>query len=121
MFRRFQSELTTIDRVIVNAGLGKGAPIGKGRYDANKATAMTNFVAALAQCEAAMEIFRAQKYGHLVMISSMSAYRGMPSDDDVCGDEGRCRDITRASATRCPAPDSTSTCPSSIRDTSARR
>lgn len=79
VFRRFQSELTTIDRVIVNAGLGKGAPIGKGRYDANKATAMTNFVAALAQCEAAMEIFRAQKYGHLVMISSMSAYRGMPS------------------------------------------
>jgi short-subunit dehydrogenase len=78
VFRDFRDEFGTIDRVIINAGLGKGAPIGKGRYDANKATAMTNFVAALAQCEAAMEVFRAQRYGHLVMISSMSAFRGMP-------------------------------------------
>jgi short-subunit dehydrogenase len=78
VFRDVRDEFGTIDRVIINAGLGKGAPIGKGRYDANKATAMTNFVAALAQCEAAMEVFRAQRYGHLVMISSMSAFRGMP-------------------------------------------
>lgn len=78
VFRGFRDEFGAIGRVIVNAGLGKGAPIGTGRYDANKATAMTNFVAALAQCEAAMEIFRAQKHGHLVMISSMSAMRGMP-------------------------------------------
>mgnify|MGYP003895539625 CR=1 FL=1 len=77
VFRALPEEVGTIDRVIVNAGLGKGAPIGTGRYDANRQTAMTNFVAALAQCEAAMEIFRAQKRGHLVMISSVSAMRGM--------------------------------------------
>ena len=63
---------------MVNAGLGKGAPLGTGRYDANRETAMTNFVAALAQTEAAMEIFREQNAGHLVMVSSMSAMRGMP-------------------------------------------
>ena len=68
----------TVDRVVVNAGLGKGAPLGTGGYAANRQTAMTNFVAALAQCEAAMQIFRAQDAGHLVMISSMSAVRGMP-------------------------------------------
>ena len=39
---------------------------------------MTNFVGALAQSEAAMEIFRAQNAGHFVMICSMSAMRGMP-------------------------------------------
>ncbi len=39
---------------------------------------MTNFVGALAQAEAAMEIFREQNAGHLVMISSMSAMRGLP-------------------------------------------
>ena len=78
VFRGFQAEFGTIDRVIVNAGIGKGAPIGTGRFDANKATAMTNFVAALAQAEAAMEIFRAQRYGHLVVMSSMTAFRGMP-------------------------------------------
>jgi short-subunit dehydrogenase len=78
VFRAFKADLGTIDRVIVNAGLGKGAPLGTGRYDANKQTAVTNFVAALAQAEAAMEIFREQGAGHLVMISSMSALRGMP-------------------------------------------
>ncbi|HET8559861.1 MAG TPA: SDR family oxidoreductase [Marmoricola sp.] len=78
VFRAFRDDFATIDRVVVNAGLGKGAPLGTGRYDANRQTAMTNFVAALAQTEAAMEIFRAQGQGHLVMISSMSAMRGMP-------------------------------------------
>jgi short-subunit dehydrogenase len=72
------SQLGGLDRVIVNAGLGKGASIGTGRFDANRETAMTNFVAALAQCEAAMRHFRAVEAGHLVVISSMSAMRGMP-------------------------------------------
>jgi short-subunit dehydrogenase len=78
VFRAFKADFGRIDRVIINAGLGKGAPLGTGRYDANRQTAMTNFVAALAQAEAAMEIFREQNAGHLVMISSMSAMRGMP-------------------------------------------
>jgi short-subunit dehydrogenase len=77
VFRAFAADFGGIDRVIVNAGLGKGAALGTGRFDANRETAETNFVGALAQAEAAMEIFRAQGRGHLVMISSMSALRGM--------------------------------------------
>lgn len=75
--RALRDDLGGLDRVIVNAGLGKGAPIGTGRFDANLATARTNFVAALAQCEAAMEIFRAQNAGHLVVVSSVAADRGL--------------------------------------------
>jgi short-subunit dehydrogenase len=78
VFRAFRADLGRIDRVIVNAGLGKGAPLGTGRFEANRDTAVTNFVGALAQTEAALEIFRDQGAGHLVMISSMSAVRGMP-------------------------------------------
>ncbi len=86
VFRGFRADfagdgpeaLSTIDRIIINAGLGKGAALGTGGFAANRETAMTNFVAALAQSEAAMEIFRAQNSGHFVMISSMSAVRGMP-------------------------------------------
>ena len=78
VFRSFAEELGTIDRVVVNAGVGKGAPLGTGRYEANRETAVTNFLGALAQTEAAMEIFRRQESGHLVMVSSMSAVRGMP-------------------------------------------
>lgn len=77
-FRALHDDLGGLDRVIVNAGLGKGQPIGTGRFDVNLQTAQTNFTAALAQCEAAMDIFRAQSSGHLVVVSSMSAMRGLP-------------------------------------------
>ena len=76
--RALAAELGTLDRVIVNAGIGKGQPIGTGRFDANLATVRTNFVGALAQCEAAMEIFRANGAGHLVVVSSLAAFRGLP-------------------------------------------
>ncbi|MFC7726891.1 SDR family oxidoreductase [Nocardioides sp. GCM10028917] len=78
VFDEFRDELGGIDRVVVNAGLGKGQPLGTGRFDANKQTAETNFIGALAQTEAAAAIFRAQGSGHLVMVSSFSALRGMP-------------------------------------------
>ncbi|MEL6968543.1 MAG: SDR family oxidoreductase [Bacteroidota bacterium] len=67
-----------VDRVIVNAGMGRGSSLGKGHAEANMQTAVTNFCGALSQMEAAMEIFRAQNHGHLVAISSMSAFRGLP-------------------------------------------
>jgi len=73
VFKEFDAEMNGLDRIIVNAGMGKGASIGTGYFYANKQTAETNFVAALAQCEAAMEIFRAKNAGHLVTISSISA------------------------------------------------
>lgn len=76
VFKQAKADFGNIDRVIVNAGIGKGASIGTGYFEANKLTAMTNFVAALAQCEAAMEIFREQNHGHLVTISSVSSQRG---------------------------------------------
>jgi short-subunit dehydrogenase len=78
VFRKADAELGQLDRVIVNAGLGKGAPLGTGRFDANRDTALTNFVGALAQAEAAMELFRARNAGHLVFISSISGLRGLP-------------------------------------------
>lgn len=79
VFRQAIGELGGLDRVIVNAGIGKGGRVGTGRFDANRQTAQTNFVSALAQCEAAMEHFYERRAGHLVVISSISALRGMPS------------------------------------------
>lgn len=76
VFKAFHQDMGGLDRVIVNAGMGKGASIGTGYFYANKQTAITNFVSAIAQCEAAMEIFREQNSGHLVTISSISALRG---------------------------------------------
>lgn len=78
VFDELAAELGGLDRVIVNAGLGKGARLGTGKFAANRETAMTNFVAALAQCEAALVHFREAGAGHLVVVSSMSALRGLP-------------------------------------------
>jgi len=78
VFEELDEELGGLDRVVVNAGSGKGARVGTGRFDVNRETAMTNFVAALAQCEASLALFRARGDGHLVVVSSMSAMRGMP-------------------------------------------
>lgn len=78
VFDAFAADFDGIDRVVVNAGVGDSRRIGKGRFETNRHTVEINFISALAQCEAAMNIFRAQNSGHLVVISSMSAMRGLP-------------------------------------------
>lgn len=78
VFDAFAEDFGGIDRVVVNAGIGDSRRIGKGHFETNRRTADINFISALAQCEAAMNIFRAQNSGHLVVISSMSAMRGLP-------------------------------------------
>jgi short-subunit dehydrogenase len=83
VFRALRDDLGGLDRVVVNAGMGKGAPVGTGYFQANRMTAETNFIAALAQCEAALEIFRAQNAGHLVTIASVAAIRGLPRAQTV--------------------------------------
>jgi short-subunit dehydrogenase len=78
VFRAFAADFGTIDRFVINAGLGKGARLGTGQFAANLQTAQTNFIGALAQSEAAAEILREQGRGHFVMVSSVSAMRGLP-------------------------------------------
>lgn len=77
VFAALAAELGGLDRVIVNAGIGKGAPLGSGKVWANKATLETNLVAALVQTEAALEIFKRQGHGHLVLVSSVLGNKGV--------------------------------------------
>jgi len=78
VFAELSDELGGIDRVIVNAGIGKGAPLGSGKLWANKATIETNLIAALVQIETALEIFKAAGSGHLVLVSSVLGNKGVP-------------------------------------------
>src|ERR1700761_4341134 len=79
-FGELTDQLGSLDRVIVNAGVGQGSPIGTGGFAANLHIMRTNLVGALAQCEAAMGVFRAQRGGHLVVVASVGALRGLPKD-----------------------------------------
>lgn len=77
VFAALEGELGGLDRVIVNAGIGKGARLGSGKLWANKATIETNLVAALVQIETALEIFKRQGHGHLVLVSSVLGNKGV--------------------------------------------
>ena len=66
-----------LDRVIANAGIGNGVSIGTGAAATNRAILATNVLGTHAQCEAAVECFRAQGSGHLVLVSSVASVRGM--------------------------------------------
>lgn len=78
VFGELGDEIGGIDRVIVNAGIGKGAKLGSGKMWANKATIETNLVAALTQIETALEMFAESGSGHLVLISSVLGNKGVP-------------------------------------------
>ncbi|WP_211699591.1 SDR family oxidoreductase [Mycobacterium spongiae] len=78
VFAALSEELGGIDRIIVNAGIGKGAPLGSGKLWANKATIETNLVSALVQIETALEMFHKAGSGHLVLISSVLGAKGVP-------------------------------------------
>jgi short-subunit dehydrogenase len=77
VFAALAAEIGGLDRVIVNAGVGKGAPLGSGKLWANKATIETNLVAALVQIETALAMFTKQGHGHLVLISSVLGNKGV--------------------------------------------
>jgi short-subunit dehydrogenase len=66
-----------VDRFIANAGIGKGTPVGSGRPGPNRRVLYTNVIGTHASCEAAVELFRAQRSGHLVVISSVAGVRGL--------------------------------------------
>ena len=78
IFAELSDELGGVDRIIVNAGIGKGAKLGSGKVWANKATIETNLVAALVQIETAIEMFQKAGGGHLVLISSVLGNKGVP-------------------------------------------
>ena len=78
VFAELEDQLGGIDRIIVNAGIGKGAPLGSGKLWANKQTIETNLVAALVQIETAVEMFNNSGGGHLVLVSSVLGNKGVP-------------------------------------------
>jgi len=79
VFQDFRSAFGSLDRVIVNAGIAGGGPIGHDTHEeSNLALLRTNVLGSYLQCSVAMGILGEQNAGHLVLMSSMSAKRGLP-------------------------------------------
>lgn len=67
-----------IDIVIANAGITGVRRTGSGDLTVDKNIMQTNLFGAIATVDAAIAIFREQGFGHIVGMSSFSAFRGIP-------------------------------------------
>jgi NADP-dependent 3-hydroxy acid dehydrogenase YdfG len=74
-----QAALGSLDIVVANAGIALMNRAGTGHFGADRAVIETNVLGAMATCDAAIAAFRQQDRGQLVVISSVAAFRGMPS------------------------------------------
>ena len=68
-----------LDIVVANAGIGDGAgPVGTGDFRRDAAVIHTNVLGAMATLDAAIAVFRRQKRGQVVAVSSVASARGLP-------------------------------------------
>lgn len=67
-----------LDVAIVNAGIAGGGMLGCGHYAAHEQVIKTNVLGALATTETVMAHFRRHNQGHVVLVSSVAAFRGLP-------------------------------------------
>lgn len=78
VFQDLKQRLHQVDIVIANAGITGVNKTGAGDFDKERQIIETNVIGAMATVDAAAKLFRQQKYGHIVGISSVSAYVGIP-------------------------------------------
>ncbi len=71
--------LGRLDIVIAGAGLGSTGRVGSGRFPGDRAVIETNVLGAMATIDAAVTLFRKQGQGQIVAISSVAAFRGLPT------------------------------------------
>ena len=78
VFKDLQQQMGTLDIVIANAGITGVRRTGSGDLSLDKKVLQTNLYGAIATIDASVAIFREQGQGHIVGISSFSAFRGIP-------------------------------------------
>jgi NAD(P)-dependent dehydrogenase (short-subunit alcohol dehydrogenase family) len=72
------AELGRLDVVVANAGVGHVTPVGKGKLPLVQETLQVNLLGAIATIEAALPLFRAQRSGQVVGITSVAGAKGLP-------------------------------------------
>jgi len=79
VFADARAFLGTVDIVVANSGIGHLGRIGTLAFAKARDTINTNVIGFMATVDAAMRCFAAQGYGHVVGISSVAAFRGLPA------------------------------------------
>lgn len=79
VFAQVRAQFGSIDIAVLNAGIGHQGVIGKLAFAKVRDTINTNVLGFMATVDAAMRCFREQGHGHVVGISSVAAFRGLPA------------------------------------------
>lgn len=84
VLKELADALNGLDIVFANAGIGLRGKIGQAQFENAKRTIETNLIGAMATVDAAVAYFKEKGKGHIVGISSVSAFRGMPGNSAYC-------------------------------------
>jgi short-subunit dehydrogenase len=79
-----RSQLGPIDLVIANAGIGRSTEVDPPNVTEIEDTIRVNLLGVIYTLSAALPEMLARKSGHLVAISSLAAYRGLPGKSAYC-------------------------------------
>lgn len=78
VLRHLHAQMQGLDTVVVNAGISARHSTGIGEFAKDKDVILTNLVGAMGTVDAAATLMREQGHGHIVGISSFSAYQPLP-------------------------------------------
>lgn len=82
--RSLEAKLGPVDLMVANAGVGFSTPVGEAHVDGVDRTMRVNFFGVVNAFAAASETMLPRKSGHLVAISSLAAYKGLPCESAYC-------------------------------------
>ncbi len=78
VFADLKERMGEIDIVFVNAGVSWPGMIGEGHFDQFRRIIETNLIGAMATIDMASTYFKTRGQGHVVVISSVAGWRGLP-------------------------------------------
>lgn len=78
------ASLGRVDIVVVNAGVNRFTPVGRGKLVQATQVIQTNLIGAMASAEAAIDHFLDQGAGQLVGISSLASLQAIPKQGAYC-------------------------------------
>ncbi len=76
--------LGDVDLIVANAGIAGGRAVGTGHFATDRDIIETNVLGAMATIDAAAALFRTAGRGHIVGISSVAGFRGLPGSAAYC-------------------------------------
>ncbi len=78
VFGELAEELGGLDVLVANAGTGDSGKVGRGQFEKARHVIEVNLIGAMESIDSAASMMKSSGGGHIVGISSVAAFRGLP-------------------------------------------